>query len=177
MIRTRVTSRSSSAQPVTGIEPATPDTPSDGVSNDPNGAVACGARTRASVAVTVLLVFDAPVYVSVTLAVCVVNILPKGCTEIDSDAEPLPDAGLTTSHGAEETAVHVGVPSPFCVSRTVCAEVCDVNVPPPTAAQKRIDVVSIVIDGGAGRCVITKACPPIVSVTVRAAHNGFAAIV
>src|SRR5262245_41512389 len=70
--------------------------------------------------------------------------------EIVSVADPLPDAGETRSHGLVEVAVHVTVPAPLCVKRTVCAEVCEVNAPPVLAAAKRSDWVSSVMRGSGG---------------------------
>jgi hypothetical protein len=57
--------------------------------------------------------------------------------------------------------------------RTICAEVRELNDAPAATAPNRIELVSSVLVGGAGACVMTKGCPAIVSVTVRAAQVGF----
>src|SRR5688500_4110705 len=88
-------------------------------------------------------------------------------------AGPVPEAGLTTSHGADDTAVQLTAPGPFCASRAIWPEVCAAKAPPDTTAPKRIDAVSSAIAGGAGACVMTNGCPATVSVTVRAAQVGF----
>ena len=67
--------------------------------------------------------------------------------EIVSVAGPLPDVGDTTSHGAVDVAVHVTVPAPLCVSRTVCEGVCELNAVPVVTAPNRSDVLSSDIAG------------------------------
>jgi hypothetical protein len=174
-IRTRVTSTSSSAQPVTGSDPAMPLSPSPGVSNEPNGATD-GFDTTARATLMVLLAFDAPVYVRVTVPVWLAASDPTYCVEIVRVAGPLPEAGVTTSHGADETAVQVTAPGPFCASRAIWPEVCAAKAAPETTAPKRSDVVSSAIIGGAGACVMTNGCPAMVSVTCRAAQVGLGTI-
>ena len=77
---------------------------SDKVQRDPD-------RTRRS---------DAPVNTSVIAPVTVApaGSPPAETTLRDRFADPLPDAGLTCSHGWFDVAVHVTVPVPVCVSRT-----------------------------------------------------------
>jgi hypothetical protein len=77
-------------------------------------------------------VFDAPVSVNVITPVRVPLVgNPDADTMLmDRFAEPVPEAGLTRSHDWFDTAVHVTVPVPVCVSRTTCAAVCDTNAAP-----------------------------------------------
>ena len=63
-------------------------------------------------------------------------------TLIDRFAEPLPDGGLTCSHGWFDAAVHVTVPLPLCVRRTTCAEVCATNAAPVVTAPNVSEVLS-----------------------------------
>ena len=60
-----------------------------------------------------------------------------GLIAIVSGAEPVPDDGLTVSHGWFELAVHVTVPAPACVSRTVWAAVWKRNACPLVTAPNR----------------------------------------
>jgi hypothetical protein len=48
---------------------------------------------------------------------------PEDETLIERSADPVPEEGLIWSHGWLGVAVHVTVPGPFCLSRTVCAAV------------------------------------------------------
>ncbi len=143
---------SSSAQPVTAIEPTTPVEPSVGVSNEPAGAVDVPLGRDVSVTATGPVVLPAPVNVSVTLPLCVDPTLSANCTEIVRVADPLPDVGDTTSHGTVEAAVQLTVPAPVCVSRTICADVRDVNDEPLLAAPKASDVLSSDMVGAAVIC-------------------------
>ena len=99
------------------------------------------------------------------LAIAPATELPIGnpgteTTLIARSAEPLPDAGLTCSHGWLGVAVHVTVPAPLCRSRTTCAAVCDTNVVPVVTALKRNAVLSSVICGPVGMICKVTACDP-----------------
>ena len=88
--------------------------------------------------------FEAPITVSV---IAPAMLLPTGnpgtaATLIDKVADPLPDGGLTCSHGWFDTAVHVTNPVPVCVSRTTCAAVCETNVVPVVTAPNWRPVLS-----------------------------------
>jgi hypothetical protein len=76
----------------------------------------------------------APVNVNEIVPVCEAVRPATNWTDTLSDADPLPEAGETTSQGTFEAAVHVTVAGPACVSRTICAPVCDVNAAPVVTA-------------------------------------------
>ena len=59
----------------------------------------------------------------------------------------MPDAGVTCSHGWLDVAVHVTVPAPLCVIRTICAAVFVRNAAPFVIAPNRSDVLFSVIVG------------------------------
>jgi hypothetical protein len=72
---------------------------------------------------------------------------PAETTLRERFAEPVPDAGLTCSHGWFDVAVQATVPEPLCVNRTTCAAVCARNAAPFVTAANRNDVLSSVIVG------------------------------
>src|SRR5262249_13120287 len=120
MTRTRVTPISSSVQPDTAIDPATPVAPSSGVSTAPVGGVPVFARTVLSPTDSGPAVPTAPVSVNVTVPLY----LPFGrspaanFTPTVRIAEPVPDAGVTVIQGWLAVAVQLTLPTPFCESRT-----------------------------------------------------------
>jgi len=59
---------------------------------------------------------------------------PLAVTLTVNVALPDPEDGETTSHGCDGVAVHVTAPAPLWVTRTGCADVCDVNVDPLVSA-------------------------------------------
>ena len=78
----------------------------------------------------------APVFVSVVVAGGTASV-DANWTATDSDAAPVPDAGVTVSHGTLETAVHVtAFCVPACVRRTDWAGVCDDRLVPLCTAPK-----------------------------------------
>jgi hypothetical protein len=100
-IDTRVTSMSSSAHPVKGMAPVTPVRLSDGVSTTPKGCALVPFGMSVSVTVIASVVFTAPVSETATVPVTVPpgGRPADGATLIDSEDDPVPDAGLTSSHG------------------------------------------------------------------------------
>src|SRR5258705_9897339 len=130
-IRTRATSTSSVAQPVTGNDPVSPLDRLAGVSNASFGAIACGLAIVLSVAVIWAVTLAAPVNVSVTAPLCVTaSPFMNGVVNVNA-AGPGPDVGDTTSHGTLDDAVHVTVPAgPDCVRRTVWPAVWLVKAAP-----------------------------------------------
>ncbi len=162
---TRSTPTSSSAQPVNGIAPVTPVVLSRGVSTKPNGLADVPFGMRFSVTAIGPAVVDAPASVNVIAPVTLLPIgnPPTNTILTDRLADPLPDAGLTCSHGWFDTAVHVTVPGalPACVSRTTCAAVCDTKAAPVVSAANRSDVLSgVSVRGVAGLIVSVYAWEP-----------------
>jgi hypothetical protein len=98
-IRTRTTSTSSTAQPVTAMEPVMPVAPSVGVSNVPCGAVLASAVTVFNVTAMGPTAFAAPVNVIVMAPVCSETRPLTNTTLIFRFPVPVPDAGDTVSHG------------------------------------------------------------------------------
>src|SRR5688572_25734259 len=107
---TRTTWVSSSAQPVTPMAPYRFEAPLAGVSTTPKGAVAAPAVFTVSGTVMVFGEPAAPVEVTVTVAVCDPTPGRFACTR-DSVIGwlPVPDVGLTVSHGWFEDAVKPAV--------------------------------------------------------------------
>src|SRR4051812_47301073 len=97
MIRSRVTSTSSIAHPVTGIDPVTPVVPSVGVSKAPKGAAVAPLDSVLSDTATGPGEFPAPSNANVIapLAVPAAATVLANETLIVSVAEPVPDAGDT----------------------------------------------------------------------------------
>ena len=98
---------SSSAQPVTGIDPAMPVALSGGVSMNPKGYVLAPDGTTVSVTDTGPAVLPAPVSARVIDPVLVplVGSALVNTTLAVSVAVPLPDVGDTMSHGWFDVAV------------------------------------------------------------------------
>ena len=138
---------SSTAQPVTGIDPEMPVALSAGVSNAPCGAVACALLTTFSVTLTGPAVLPAPLNVSVTVPACVEFSADTKFTEIFRVAEPEPDAGETESHDGDAVAVQVTVPVPVWVRRTAWADVFELKAAPVLTALKMSEVLSRLIVG------------------------------
>src|SRR5579872_5728548 len=112
-------------------------------------------------------VLPAPVRASVTVPACD-GARPKANTvEIVRVALPEPFAGDTWIHGWLGVAVHVIVPVPVCVMRTVCGYVTTVNDAPALTPANTSDVRSSAIVGPVPFCVIVKIWPPINRVTLR----------
>ena len=145
---TRCTSMSSSAQPVKGTAPVTPVRLFTGVSTTPNGRPSSRSH---NVNATLIgpAASKAPVTTNVIAPFTVAPAArpPAETTLRDRFAEPVPEAGLTCSHGWFVVAVHVTVPDPLCVNRTTCAAVCARNAAPFVTAANRSDVLSSVIVG------------------------------
>ncbi len=133
---------------MTAIEPATPVTPLVGVSNEPNGTAVAPGELECSVTVIGPTEFPAPVRVIVIAPACVGESPPENWAEIVSVADPVPDAGDTISHGWFDDAVHVTVPAPLCVMRTVWGGVTAVNAAPLLTAVKMSALRSSVIVAG-----------------------------
>ena len=146
-MRTRVTATSSSAQPVTATESATPVVPVSGVSNEPTGAADVPVPSVLSVTLIGPAVLDAPVKVSVTAPACVAANPGANCTETSIVADPVPDVGDTTSQGLVDTAVHVAAAVPVCVMRTDWVDVFDENAAPLETALNASEVRSAVTIG------------------------------
>src|SRR5215204_625866 len=118
-IRTWVVATSSSAHPVTAIEPATPLVLSMGVSREPMGGLEEPLGIVCSVTVIGPAEFDAPTNDNVTVVAWVAASPGANFAEIVSSAEPLPDVGETSTHdGAFDAAVQDAAVVPACVSRT-----------------------------------------------------------
>src|SRR4051812_14526931 len=100
-IRTAVTTSSSSAQPVTGMDPLRPAALLAGVSKAPNGAADVPFGYTDRVTLTDPGAFDAPVAVTRIAPVALPDVGTPAAylTPIVSAAEPVPDAGETVSQG------------------------------------------------------------------------------
>ena len=142
---TRITCSTSSAQPVTAIEPATPAVPFVGESNEPNG----GDEAASTWSVTLIgpTALPAPVSVMVMEPDWVAIRPAVNCVDTVSVAVPVPEAGDTTSHGWFDAAVHVTVPPPLSIRRTTWGAVAEVNALPLLTAAKVSATRSTVIVG------------------------------
>src|SRR5262245_537241 len=111
----------SSVQPVTAIDPSSKVPSPAGVSTAPMGGEG-GAVVGTVVSVTLIgpTVFVAPVSTTLMLPVCEAVMPVANRVEITNTADPLPEAGVTFSHGLFDVAVHVTVPAPVWESRTIC---------------------------------------------------------
>src|SRR5258708_17123972 len=98
-IRTRVTPTSSSAQPVTGTEPASPVVPLSGVSKYPTGAADVPDGMRVRLTGRGPTVLAAPFKASVIVPFSFAASPGENRTDRLSTAVPLPEVGETTSHG------------------------------------------------------------------------------
>src|SRR5262245_41242986 len=111
----RVTCTSSSTQPVTPSDPATPIVPSAGVSNEPNGAAAVAVEIALRVTAIGPTPLTAPLRPIEIDPVCVAAMPAWNRTEMSSVVVPVPDVGDTTSQGTLGVAVQVTVPAPLWV--------------------------------------------------------------
>ena len=151
-IITRDTSMSSSAHPVNGTAPVTPVAFSNGVSTTPSGGADVPLKKSERVTLIGPGELDAPTSVRVIVPAMTppVGSPPTDTTLSDRLAGPLPDEGVTWSQGSLEVAVHVTVPAPALVRRTICGAVCERNAAPLVTAPNRIDVLSSDIIGPEG---------------------------
>src|SRR6188472_832529 len=135
-IVTPVVSISSNSQPEIGIAPVTPVALSTGVSTAPNGLADLPFALSVSVTSSVSMVTAEPARITAMAP----NRLPEtgrvaegstgAITSILSSADPDPDDGVTRSQGLFDRTVHTALAAlPPWRSWTVCADVCDTNVP------------------------------------------------
>src|SRR5215204_6956197 len=166
-IRTWVVATSSSAHPVTAIEPATPLVLSMGVSREPMGGLEEPLGIVCSVTAIGPAEFDAPTNDNVMAAVWVATSPGANFAEIVRSAEPLPDDGETTTQGAFDDAVQDAALLPVCASRTTCDGVWKTNPLPSLTPLKINALLSMLTAGPVPACVIVNGRSAIVSVTLR----------
>ena len=175
MMRTPVTPMSSTAHPVTAIEPVTPVELLAGVSKAPIGRAVDAGDTMFSVTGIGDTLLPALVNERTIAPDCVLCSAAWKTMEMFNVADPDPVASLpadpdplaTRSHGTFAVADHVTVPAPLCVRRIACVCVCDVNADPFDTALKINDVLSTDITGPIPFCTIVNVKPPMLRVAVR----------
>jgi len=141
--------------------------------------VELAADTVVSVTVTGGGAFDAPAKASVIVPVAlpVVGTLESKTTPTVSVPDPVPDEGVTVSHGLFAVAVHVTVPAPLFEIRSNCAGDCEAKaVPVETAPKVRLGRSTLTVGGNAALPIpetamvvsppvwsaVTTICPPYV---------------
>src|SRR5436190_16986543 len=113
---------SSTAQPVTGIDPATPCELSSGVSNAPTGA------SPADLTVSVIATFCGALVMPLPATATVAVYVPRPGSEAESSATvnpplPVPAPPITFSHGWPDTATHAVAGEPGKLTVTSCGPV------------------------------------------------------